>query len=299
MRVGFIGLGSIGTPMAQQIARAGLLTTVHDIQKEAAAPLLDMGAAWADSPAAVAEQADIVCTCLPGPAEMENVVLGDNGILQGAQPGTTYLDHTTNSPALVRKVHGILAQQGIEMLDAPVSGGTEGAQTRDLTVLVGGDGDTLEKARPVLEAMSKTVMHVGEVGAGCVCKLMHNCALFSVDLAMVECLTVGIKAGVDPATMIEVFQKCGLGRNFGIQVRLPGTLFRGDFDPPRFALKLAGKDIRLATELARAHDVPIPVAELCEAEISEAMSRQWDSRDSSIFLTLQEERAGVQVRFPK
>ena len=295
MRVGFIGLGSIGTPMAKQIAAAGFPMTVHDVREEAASTLLDMGATWADSPAAVARECDTVCTCLPGPAEMERVVLGDDGILTGATAGTVYIDHTTNSPSVAQRIQGLLAERGVEMLDAPVSGGKEGAETRDMTVLVGGAESTFEKVRPVLDAMAKTVMHVGDIGAGCVCKIAHNSASFSVELAMVECLTLGVKAGIDPAVMVEVFQKCAVGRNFGIQVRLPAPLFNGDFDP-RFALKLARKDIGLATELAQAHDVPMPVVELCEAEMSEAVSRGWADRDSSVFLTLQEERAGVQVR---
>ena len=181
------------------------------------------------------------------------------------------------------------------MLDAPVSGGKEGAETRDLTVLAGGPEAVFDRVRPVLDAMAKTVMHVGEVGAGCVCKIAHNSASFSIDLAMVECLTLGVSAGIDPAVMVNVFQRCAVGRNFGIQVRLPDTFFSGDFDP-RFALKLARKDIGLATALARKRGVPMPIVDLCEAEMSEAVSRGWADRDSSVFLTLQEERAGVRVR---
>ena len=295
MRVGFIGLGSIGTPMAMQIVRAGFPMVVHDVRREACGPLIEMGATWADSPAAVAAQSDVVCTCLPGPAEMERVVLRERGILETIRAGTVYVDHTTNSPSLVQRVGGLIGDRGAEMLDAPVSGGKEGAETRDLTVLVGGPASTFNRVRPVLDSMAKTVMHVGGIGAGCVCKIAHNSAAFSIELAMVECLTLGISAGIDPAVMVEVFQRCAVGRNFGIQVRLPDTLFSGDFDP-RFALKLARKDIGLATALAREHGVPMPVVELCEAEMSEAVSRGWADRDSSVFLTLQEERAGVQVR---
>ena len=299
MRVGFIGVGNIGRPMAEQIASAGFPLVVHDIREEAAAPLLQRGALWADSPREVAQQCDMVSTCLPGPAEMEAVALGKDGIVEGIRPGTIYIDHTTNSPMLVRKVHGILADKGVSMLDAPVSGGMEGAQTRDLTLLVGGDKETLDKCRPVLDAMGKTVMHVGDIGAGCICKLMHNAAVFSAELAMTECLTVGVKAGVDPAVLVEVFQKCALGKAFNVQVRLPATLFQGSFDPPRFALGVARKDIGLATELARAHDVPIRLTEVCEEEMSEAMDKGWAGRDSTVFLTLQEARAGVQVRTNK
>lgn len=295
MLLGFIGLGNIGTPMAQQIIRAGFSLTVHDVRETAAEPLLNMGASWADSPAELAEKCDIICTCLPGPHDTEQVVLGDNGLLKGFKSGSIYIDHTTNSPSTVQRLHSQLAESGIAMLDAPVSGGKEGAQTRDLTMLVGGDKPTFNKSLPVLQAMANTVMHVGDIGAGCICKIAHNSASFSIEMAMVECLTLGIKAGINPATLIEVFQKCALGRNFGIQVRLPSTLFNGDF-APRFSLDLARKDIGLATELAKTVEVPMSAINLCEREMSDAVARGWGRQDSSVFLTLQEERSGVKVR---
>ena len=136
--------------------------------------------------------------------------------------GSVLVDHTTNSPELVRETHRTLERAGVAMLDAPVSGGAEGARTRDLTMLVGGDGHTVERCRPVLDAIAKTVMHVGDIGAGCVCKIAHNCATFSLDMATAECLTMGVRAGVDPAVLIEVFQKCAIGRNFNLHTRLPG-----------------------------------------------------------------------------
>ena len=295
MRVGFIGVGNIGLPMAEQIRESGYSMVVHDIRREAATPLLEGGADWADSPKEVAELCDVVCTCLPGPQEMEKVTLGEDGLIHGLRPGSIYIDHTTNSPELVKRVHQEVVKSGAAMLDAPVSGGKEGAETRDLTVLVGGDSDVLEGVRPVLDAMAKTVMHVGPIGSGCVGKVMHNCAIFSLEQAMVECLTLGIKAGVEPAVMVEVFQKAALGRNMGLHVRLPATLFSGDFDP-RFALKIAYKDMSLATDMAKLHDVPMPVTYETERAMAEAMDRGWADRDSSIFLTLQEERAGVEVR---
>ena len=295
MRVGFIGVGNIGQPMAGQILKAGFDLTVHDLNEQAAAPLLDDGAEWAASPREVAERSDILCTCLPGPPEMEAVVLGANGIIAGAKAGLLYVDHTTNSPTLVRKVDGLLSERGVDMLDAPVSGGMEGAQTRDLTMLVGGDAGTLDKARPVLDAISKTVMHVGDIGVGCVCKLAHNCASFGRSLALVECLTLGVKAGVDAEVMLDVFRKSALGTNFDLHVRLPETLFRGNFEP-RFALQVAYKDMTLARELADRYDVPLGVAEACNTLMAEAMERGLGDLDSSVHLTLQEERAGVEIR---
>ena len=295
MRVGFIGTGSIGQPMAGQVLAAGFSLVVHDINQAAAAPLLEAGAEWADSPRAVAEQCEIVSTCLPGPPEFQEVVYGANGILEGIGEGSVLVDHTTNSPELVRETHRRLERVGVAMLDAPVSGGAEGARTRDLTMLVGGDSDTLERCRPVLDAIAKTVMHVGDIGAGCVCKIAHNCAGFSLDMATIECLTMGVRAGVDPSVLLEVFQKCAIGRNFNIHTRLPDTLFSGDFEP-RFALKTAMKDMRLATELAEHYGVPMNLTEVCQAEMEEAMTRGWADLDSSAFLRLQEERSGVQLR---
>ena len=295
MRVGFIGTGSIGRPMASQVLAAGFSLVVHDIVQDAATPLLEAGAEWADSPKAVAERCEIVCTCLPGPPEFQQVVYGEDGVLEGISESSVFVDHTTNSPELVRDTHRRLERAGVAMLDAPVSGGAEGARTRDLTMLVGGDSDTLERCRPVLDAIAKTVMHVGDIGAGCVCKIAHNCAGFSLDMATVECLTMGVRAGVDPAVLLEVFQKCAIGRNFNIHTRLPDTLFSGDFEP-RFALKTAMKDMRLATELAEHYGVPMNLTEVCQAEMEEAMARGWDGLDSSAFLRLQEERSGVQLR---
>ena len=295
MRVGFIGTGSIGQPMAGQLLAAGFTLVVHDINRAAATPLLEAGAEWADSPEAVARRCDIVCTCLPGPPEFRQVVYGANGILEGIAAGSVLVDHTTNSPELVRETYRRLERAGVAMLDAPVSGGAEGARTRDLTVLVGGDSDTLGRCKPVLSAIARTIMHVGDIGAGCVCKIAHNCAGFSLDMATIECLTMGVRAGVERSVLVEVFQKCAIGRNFNLHTRLPDTLFSGDFEP-RFALKTAMKDMRLATELAAGYGVPMNLTDVCQAEMEEAMARGWADLDSSAFLRLQEERSGVQLR---
>jgi 3-hydroxyisobutyrate dehydrogenase len=192
----------------------------------------------------------------------------------------------------------MLATKGVEMLDAPVSGGMEGAQTRDLLVMVGGDRAVFERARPVLDALAKRVLYTGGIGAGCVAKIMHNCASFTLDLVMAECWTVGVKAGIDPATIVDVFNQAALGNMMSLKVRLPATYLRGNFEP-RFSLALARKDLGLALELARATDTPMRLSSLCEQEMIEAMGRGWANRDASIFLTLQEERARVQVRLPQ
>jgi 3-hydroxyisobutyrate dehydrogenase len=297
VKIGFIGVGNIGAPIAGQLLAAGHALVVHDLRRAAAQPLIDAGAAWAETPAALAAECEFVATCLPGPAEMERVCLGPDGIVAQLKPGALYIDHTTNAPALVRRVHAMLAPRSISMLDAPVSGGMEGARTRDLLVMAGGDLAAFERARPLLDAVAKRVIHTGGVGTGSIAKIMHNSASFTLDLVLAECWTAGVKAGIDAAMIVEVFNEAALGHQMSLKVRLPATYLRGDF-APRFSLALARKDLGLALDLAHQTGTPMRFAALCEQELIEAVGRGWADRDASIALTLQEERAGVTVRLP-
>lgn len=295
MKVGFIGVGNIGQPMAKQLLNNGFNVLVNDLDKENTLPLLKAGAIWVANPIELVKQCEFLCTCLPGPIQMEQLILGPDGILNSMNENTIYIDHTTNSFNTVQKISSLLSKKGVNMLDAPVSGGVEGAKTRDLTLLVGGESKIVKHSMPILNAIGKTVLHVGDIGTGTICKLMHNSASLSMMLTMVQCLTTGVKAGVNASTIVEVFQKCALGKNFDLQVRLPNTLFKGDFDP-RFSLKLAYKDLKLAMEIADKFNVPFSIPEICEKEMSQAISRGLDMKDSSIFLTMQEEKAGVEIR---
>ena len=297
MNIGFIGTGNIGAPIAGQLLKAGHRLRIHDVRRAAAEPLLAAGAAWADAPAALAAECEIVATCLPGPTEMERVCLGPAGLVSNLKPGALYIDHTTNAPTLVRRVHALLAAKNVAMLDAPVSGGMEGAQTRDLLVMAGGDDAAFARARPLLDAIAKRVIHTGPVGTGSIAKIMHNCASFTLDMLLAECWTAGVKAGVDAATIVRVFNEAALGQQMSMKVRLPATYLAGDFNP-RFSLALAKKDLGLAMDLARETKTPMRLAALCEQELTEAMARGWAGRDASIALTLQEERAGIKVRLP-
>jgi len=297
MKIGVIGVGNIGAPIGRQLLQAGHALVVHDIRPAAANALLAAGAVWSGSSAALAAECEAVVTCLPGPAEMEAVCLGPGGLVAQLRSGVLYIDHTTNSPELVRRVYAMFAEKGAAMLDAPVSGGMEGAQTRDLLVMAGGEPAAFERARPLLEAIAKRVIHTGGIGTGSIAKIMHNSASFTLDLVLAECWTAGVKAGIDAATIVNVFNEAALGQMMSLKVRLPATWLRGDFEP-RFSLALARKDLGLAQELARATDTPMRLGAFCEQEMIEAMARGWGDRDASIFLTLQEERANIQVRLP-
>ncbi len=294
-RLGFIGLGNMGSLMAEHLLRAGFQVIVHDIKREAAEHLCSLGAHWAETPAKLAEKVSLICLSLPGPAEMERVVYAESGVLSVFKSEGLLIDFTTNSPDLVRRVDSDLKNAGAGFVEAPVSGGISCAANGELTVQVGANPDDLERAKPVLDAVARNVVHVGSVGAGNICKLLHNCAVFGSNLALIECLTTGVKVGIDASIMIGLFQNSGIGRNHDLQDSLPATLFQGDFRP-RFALSAAHKDLRLALELANSVDVSMPVAEYCLKEMTEALRRGWGDRDHSMYLTLQEERSGAGVR---
>jgi 3-hydroxyisobutyrate dehydrogenase len=186
MKIGFIGVGNIGAPIAGQLLAAGHELLVHDVRRNAADPLVAAGAAWSDSPAALAAECEVVATCLPGPVEMGLVCFGEDGLVDHLSPGALYIDHTTNAPALVGRVDAMLAEKGVAMVDAPVSGGMEGARTRDLLVMAGGDPAAFERARPLLDAVAKRVIYTGGIGTGSIAKIMHNSASFTLDLVLSE-----------------------------------------------------------------------------------------------------------------
>jgi 3-hydroxyisobutyrate dehydrogenase len=298
LRVGFIGLGNMGRRMVDRLLQQGFPVSTFDVNADAMAASASKGATSAASPQELAAASDILILSVPGPVEAEQAAFGPAGFVAGAHPGLVVVDHTTNSPLMVRRIAEALEQKGAHLLDAPVSGGISGAEAGTLTMLIGGDPGALERARPVLSAMGTNLLHVGSVGAGAVCKVTHNCAVFCANLAMVECMTLAIKAGVDPNTIVEVFQKSGIGRNLDLQVALPATLFQGKFEP-RFSMKMALKDMRLATELGLAMDIPMQLASIVEKDMAEVVARGLGDRDNNVFLTLQEERAGVQVRTSK
>jgi len=227
---------------------------------------------------------------------MRAVTLGAGGVLEGVRPGIVVIDHTTNDPSVVREVGAALSARGAPLLDAPLDGGREGALEGQLNLFVGGDAAILRSVKPVLDAFSRCVVWVGELGAGSVTKIVHNALAMSIDLLIAECLSLGVKAGVAMPRLVEAFGAgCIVSQNMTFTKRMPATLFRGDFTA-RFALALAHKDFGLASELARAHHVPTRLLDLCQMELQEAMNRGWGDADRLKASTLQEERAGVKLR---
>jgi len=296
--VGFIGLGNMGAAMAGNIRKAGYALVVHDVRADAARRLAEGGARIGSSPAEVARQSDVTITSLPGPPEVEAVATGAGGLLEGIAPGGVWIDTSTSRPTLIRSLEPRFRAKGAQVLDAPVSGGKAGAESRNLAVMVGGERVVFERVRPVLDAFGDKVFYAGAIGAGCVAKLVHNMIGHSVRQAVAEGLTLGVKAGVEAEALWECIRRGALGRMSYLHEALPRTVFRGEY-PATFSLALARKDIGLATELAREYQVPMPLTNLAEQIAIQAVNRGWADQDNNVVFRLQEEAAGVEVRAPR
>lgn len=294
MRIGFIGLGTMGAFMAANLQKSQYRLVVSDVRREAAARHLENGAEWGATPRAIAEQCDVVFTSLPGPKEVEAVVFGPDGLLEGARPGLAYFDLSTNSQALMRRVHAAFAERGAHAFDAPVSGGPKGAETGKLAIWVGGDRAVYEQHKKVLDAIGDQAAYVGGIGTATVAKLVHNMAGYAIQTAMAEVFSMGVKAGLDPLELWKVVRHGALGRRRTFD-RLADQFLTDRYDPPAFALKLAHKDVTLATSLGRELGVPMRFCQLTLEEMNEAIGRGLGHLDSRIPMRMQLERAGVGI----
>ncbi len=298
MQVGFIGLGTMGASMAANLQQAGHRLIVHDLRRAAAEPHLATGAIWADGPGKVAAAADVIFTSLPGPPEVEAVALGDGGLIAGMKEGSAYFDLSTNSPTLVREINRRFAEKHLYMLDSPVSGGPRGAASGRLALWVGGDEQIFNRHKRVLDAIGDQARYIGPIGAGSVAKLVHNCAGYAMQCCLAEVFTMGVKAGVEPLALWEAVRQGAGGRRRTFD-GLVDQFLPNKYDPPAFALRLAHKDVTLATQLARELKVPMHMANLALDELTEAMNRGWENRDSRVAMLLQQERAGIKIAVPE
>lgn len=286
----------MGGPMARNLIDAGHSLTVNDVNEAATAQHRELGASWADTPRAVAEASEVIFTSLPGPAEVEQVALGANGLVHGLAKGTVYIDLSTGSPTAIREVAKRIEAGGAHVIDAPVSGGVIGADKGTLAVMVGGDPDVVERIRPLLEVLGSSVVYVGDVGSGTIAKLVHNAISMSTRIVIQEGMTLAVKAGVDPTIMLNVLRDASFGKQLVLTDHIPDLVLKGDFDHPRFSLGLSHKDVSLALQLAKEISVPMSMAEMADEEIVRGIDRGWADRDNLVTFLLAEERAGVEVR---
>lgn len=295
--IGFVGVGTIGSVIARHILEAGHSVIVHDRRTEAAHALGKAGASTAASPTEVARQCRIVFTSLPGPSEVEEVALGSTGLLHGVRDRSLYVDLSSSSPQLIRRIAAEFQARGAGVMDAPLIVGKIGIANRSVQVLASGAREDYDEVKPLCDTFSDTVVYAGELGTGTVIKLAHNLVRRGIGLAIGEGIVLGAKAGVDPRLLWNCM-------HWGLDVQLQQllktlaeTVFTGNYEAPAsFGIGLARKDVGLATELGREHNVPMPIAALVEQLMIEAVNRGWSGQSTASLFRLQEEAAGIQVR---
>jgi 3-hydroxyisobutyrate dehydrogenase-like beta-hydroxyacid dehydrogenase len=295
MQLGFIGVGNIGTPMCRHLIEAGHEVLVYDVNPSNMARMVSLGAQAGESPRAIAQACNIVFSSLPGPREIEQVALGAHGIIEAARPELIYVDLSTNSPTVARRVCAALAARGVTMLDAPVSGGVAGAERGTLAVMVGGAAQAFTTCKPLLQHIGSNVFHVGDSGSGCVVKLVNNMLAFVNATAAYEGMLLGVKAGVDPQMIYNIVQASS-GASSAMQA-FPNKIFAGDF-APGFMIDLAHKDLRLALELGDELSVPLLMGSVCINFLREARANGRGGDDLCGLMRQMEEHLNMAVRVP-
>jgi len=292
LNVGYIGLGLMGKSIARNILKAGFPLVVHNRSRGAVDELVAEGATAANSPKEVAEQVDVIFTNLPDTPDVEKVVLGVNGILEGAHDGLIYVDNSTIKPASARMIAEKLAAKKVLALDAPVSGGDIGAKNGMLTIMVGGDESALEKVMPIFMAMGKTVTHVGEAGAGQVAKAANQIMVAAQMVAMGELLVFSKKAGVDPRKVVDAI-KGGAAQCWTLDVK-PPRLFDGNRNPG-FKAHMQLKDLKIILDTAREYDIPISGTVENTKLFQQMIDSGMGELDNSAVVGVVEEKAGVKI----
>lgn len=294
LRVGFIGLGAMGLPMARNILKNGFPLTIWARRPQAADAIRTEGATSADSPAALAEASDVVILMVTNSPDVEDLMMGPNGILPNAREGLVIVDMSTISPSVSRAMAAQCDERGASFLDAPVSGGTQGAQAGTLSIMVGGDATAFERVRPVLEAMGGKIFHVGPSGAGEVIKLANNILVGSIAAATAEALVLGVKAGADLGMMAEVIG-VSTGASWQLANQFPLRAFTGGFQPG-FMTDLLAKDLELALALGAEQQTPLLMTAIARQLYTKAQGAGYGRDDYTSVLRVLEQAAGVTVR---
>jgi 2-hydroxy-3-oxopropionate reductase len=292
MRVGFIGLGVMGMPMARNLLAAGFELTAHSRSPEPVDAIVAAGADRASAPAGVAAAGDVTILMLPDDAAVHDVVEGPGGVLEGARPGHLLIDMSTVSPERARRTAERIDQAGGTALDAPVSGGDVGARDGTLSIMVGGPEAAFERALPLLEALGRTVVHVGDTGAGQVVKACNQVVVALTIEAVAEALVLGSRCGVDPATIVRVLSG-GLAGSRVLDVRGPNML-EHRFEPG-FTIDLHHKDLGIALSTARDHGIALPATAAVDQMLAALRARGLGGNDHSALLTHVEDLAGHSI----
>ncbi|UWG97884.1 NAD(P)-dependent oxidoreductase [Dehalobacter sp. DCM] len=294
MKVGFIGIGAMGKPMAKNIMSAGYPLVVNDVNDAVVQELVADGAIRAESPRELAQEVDVVILMLPNGAIVESVLFGEQGIIAGAKPGFAIIDMSSVSPTFTEKVANAAAAYQVDYIDAPVSGGVKGATNGTLTIMVGGEADVVKHYQPLLEVMGNKIYHVGKVGAGDAVKIINNLLLGVNMAAVAEAFALGTKLGLDPQVLLEIINVSS-GSSYALAAKMPNFVFKGQFEQG-FAIDLQYKDLELAIQTAKEAKVPMILTNLAQQVYEQARAAGLGREDISAVIKPLEELLKIQVR---
>lgn len=293
-KIGFIGLGNMGNPMAKNLVKAGYELTVFDTNEKVVAELVEAGAKKGALPKDVAKYSDIVILSLPTSKIIEKVVLGEDGVIEGLEAGNILIDMSSAEPSSTKKIAKLLKEKGVEMMDAAISGGPAGAAEKKMSIMAGGDKDIFEKYRFILDELGNNVFLVGEIGAGHTLKSVNNLLYGAIFVATCEAIVLGVKAGLDAQTMLDVISKSA-GRNFAVDVKFKTNVVNRDFTPG-FSLDLLHKDMAIAINMAKELGYPLSLCSYAQDILTEGQLRGFGTHDHSEMVKKYEELAGVVVK---
>lgn len=288
----YIGTGTMGKPMAARLFNAGFDPLIFDLNKSSAQDLIDQGARWADTLQDVSAEAKVVLLSLPGPPQVEAVVSGPNGLLNGLAPGSIIVDLSTNSVSMVRKLAALCADKGVAFIDSPVTGGLKGSSDGTLVLMLGGEAEVLTQVRPYLEELSREIVHLGAVGTGTATKLIHNQLYLCGEVLFYEGLALAAKTGIKQEALLNILNMSGAG---GIHSKVAQRVIERRFDDNTFALALAEKDVALALEAGRALDVPMPATTAAHQLFIEGKAAGLSNKNFWSVIELVEQHANTQI----
>ena len=290
MNVAFIGMGTMGASMALNILKAGHEVVVYNRTREKELPLIDAGALRADTPRLAAAHAELIITCVSDTPDVEAIVLGDEGVIHGAPAGSLVVDMSTISPTSTRQIAEALSEKGIHMIDAPVSGGSEGAQKGILAIMVGGETEDVQRAMPVLEAMGKTITHVGGIGSGQITKAINQVILAGTYMGVAEGMVLGMKAGLDMEKVIQAISGGAAGS--WVLSNRADNMVNNEY-PLGFRVRLHHKDLRIALEAARDLEIALPVTAVVDQIENGLVGRGYGDEDVSAMARALREVSGI------
>ena len=290
VKVAFIGMGTMGVPMALNLLKAGYDVTVHNRTRDRELPVAEAGAQRADSPQTAAANAEVIITCVSDTPDVEAVILGEQGVIHGAAAGAIVVDMSTISPTATQKIAAALAEKGVHLIDAPVSGGSEGAQKGTLSIMVGGDDSVVDTVRPILTAMGKTITHIGPIGSGQITKAINQIIIAGTYWSIAEGIALGVKAGLDMECVVQAVGG-GAAGSWGLTNR-SGNMIANEY-PLGFRVRLHQKDLNIALNAARELGVTLPMAAYVEQIETGLMARGYGDEDVSAIARSVRQQSGI------